>query len=222
MVFWFLPRLNTLPHTCPCQTAILVVETAFNHSCRPKWTRSMQNQDFFRASLDSRREEARESPKPPLNRTRCLSHDPLPSSDGCQTAFATTSLPWPASSWGRSCFCKSSCGRALHEQFRTEQSHRGGPDELTWSRSFFAFAGTQVANTPQTTAGSQSTTLPQGPNPAQLLYISLCFGFSLAVNAWIFFRVSGGLFNPAVSSDSILINRMRTKSPSRSPSVSAS
>src|SRR5271155_4707491 len=63
---------------------------------------------------------------------------------------------------------------------------------------FFAFAGTQVANTPQTTTGSQSTTLPQGPNPAQLLYISLCFGFSLAVNAWIFFRVSGGLFNPAV------------------------
>jgi hypothetical protein len=64
---------------------------------------------------------------------------------------------------------------------------------------FFAFAGTQVANTPQTTTGSTSTNLPQGPNPAQLLYISLCFGFSLAVNAWIFFRVSGGLFNPAVS-----------------------
>src|SRR5256885_15376894 len=64
---------------------------------------------------------------------------------------------------------------------------------LTSRRSFFAFAGTQVANTPQT------ATIPQGPNPAQLLYISLCFGFSLAVNAWIFYRVSGGLFNPAVS-----------------------
>jgi len=64
---------------------------------------------------------------------------------------------------------------------------------------FFAFAGTQVANTPQTTTGSTSTTLDQGPNPAQLLYISLCFGFSLAVNAWIFFRISGGLFNPAVT-----------------------
>jgi aquaporin related protein len=59
---------------------------------------------------------------------------------------------------------------------------------------FFAFAGTQVANTSQTTTGSRST-----PNPEQLLYISLCFGFSLAVNAWIFFRVSGGLFNPAVT-----------------------
>lgn len=64
---------------------------------------------------------------------------------------------------------------------------------------FFAFAGTQVANTPATSAGSQSTDLPQGPNPSQLLYISLAFGFSLAVNAWVFFRVSGGLFNPAVT-----------------------
>lgn len=64
---------------------------------------------------------------------------------------------------------------------------------------FFAFAGTQVANTPQTTTGSQSTDLPQGPDPSQLLYISLCFGFSLAVNAWVFYRISGGLFNPAVT-----------------------
>jgi aquaporin rerated protein, other eukaryote len=63
---------------------------------------------------------------------------------------------------------------------------------------FFAFAGTQVANTPQTTTGSQSTDLPQGPDPSQLLYISLCFGFSLAVNAWVFYRISGGLFNPVV------------------------
>ena len=30
------------------------------------------------------------------------------------------------------------------------------------------------------------------------LYIALAFGFSLAANVWIFYRVSGGLFNPAV------------------------
>jgi hypothetical protein len=36
-------------------------------------------------------------------------------------------------------------------------------------------------------------------DPAQLLFIALSFGFSLAVNAWVFFRISGGLFNPAVS-----------------------
>ncbi len=61
---------------------------------------------------------------------------------------------------------------------------------------FFAYSGTQVA-----TAQSQNadlTAAPLGLNPSQLLYISLCFGFSLAVNAWVFFRVSGGLFNPAV------------------------
>lgn len=64
---------------------------------------------------------------------------------------------------------------------------------------FFAFSGTQVANTQATDADPTKTTLPQGPNPAALLYIALAFGFSLAVNAWVFFRVSGGLFNPAVS-----------------------
>ena len=60
---------------------------------------------------------------------------------------------------------------------------------------FFAFSGTQVANSE--TQGS-ATTIAQGSNPAQLLYISLCFGFSLAVTAWVFFRISGGLFNPSV------------------------
>ena len=54
---------------------------------------------------------------------------------------------------------------------------------------FFAFAGTQVAKTTNTQtqkqAAAPSTNVDQGPNPAQLLYISLCFGFSLAVNAWV-------------------------------------
>ena len=59
---------------------------------------------------------------------------------------------------------------------------------------FFAFAGTQVANTKEPDAPTASA-----PDPASLLYIALCFGFSLAVNAWVFFRISGGLFNPAGS-----------------------
>ena len=62
---------------------------------------------------------------------------------------------------------------------------------------FFAYSGTQVAKTQ-----SQNTRLErsvQGLDPSQLLHVSLCFGFSLAVNAWVFFRISGGLFNPAVS-----------------------
>jgi aquaporin related protein len=65
---------------------------------------------------------------------------------------------------------------------------------------FFAFSGTQVANT--TTAGSQTSTaasVSTAPNTSNLLYVALAFGFSLTVNAWVFFRVTGGLFNPAVS-----------------------
>ncbi|KAI9703182.1 MAG: hypothetical protein M1836_007747 [Candelina mexicana] len=67
---------------------------------------------------------------------------------------------------------------------------------------FFAFSGTQVANAG---GGSSGDSLSQKPDPAQLLYISLVFGFSLAVNAWVFFRVSGGLFNPAVTLGMCLI-----------------
>lgn len=37
------------------------------------------------------------------------------------------------------------------------------------------------------------------------MFIALSFGFSLAVNAWVFFRISGGLFNPAVSSNTLEI-----------------
>ncbi|KAF2489037.1 aquaporin-like protein [Lophium mytilinum] len=63
---------------------------------------------------------------------------------------------------------------------------------------FFAFAGTQIANAAPATPGGK-------PNTSVLLYISLSFGFSLLVNAWIFFRISGGLFNPAVTLGMCLI-----------------
>jgi len=55
---------------------------------------------------------------------------------------------------------------------------------------FFAFAAIQVANNLR---GNRPMDI------GSLLYISLAFGFSLAVNIWVFFRISGGLFNPAVS-----------------------
>lgn len=70
---------------------------------------------------------------------------------------------------------------------------------------FFAFAGTQVANEAAATsaaaayAASGGEAAVTGPNASVLMYISLAFGFSLAVNAWVFFRITGGLFNPAVS-----------------------
>ena len=59
---------------------------------------------------------------------------------------------------------------------------------------FFAFGGTNAVNT----APKQGQPENLAADPAKLLFISLCFGFSLAVNAWVFFRISGGLFNPAV------------------------
>lgn len=70
---------------------------------------------------------------------------------------------------------------------------------------FFAFAGTQVAldaDVPpeaQSRVGTSDRPNQYVSNPAQLLYIALCFGFALAVNAWVFLRISGGLFNPAVT-----------------------
>jgi len=39
---------------------------------------------------------------------------------------------------------------------------------------------------------------PNGGNSAQtVVFVSLAYGFSLLVNAWALYRVSGGLFNPA-------------------------
>jgi aquaporin related protein len=58
----------------------------------------------------------------------------------------------------------------------------------------FALGGTNVVNA----APLQGQPEDLAANPAKLLFIALCFGFSLAVNAWVFFRISGGLFNPAV------------------------
>ena len=72
---------------------------------------------------------------------------------------------------------------------------------------FFAFSGTQLANT-QDANSVLSPTLVQSSDTARLLYISLCFGFSLAVNAWAFFRISGGLFNPAVTLGMCLVGAL--------------
>lgn len=70
----------------------------------------------------------------------------------------------------------------------------------TTSFLFFAFAGTQVAAIASNyNSGSSLTTSLDSDNPAQLLYVAFAFGASLTANAWIYFRVSGGLFNPAVS-----------------------
>lgn len=63
---------------------------------------------------------------------------------------------------------------------------------------FFAFAGTQVANVNASSSENTTTNQDTGFSPIVLLYIAISFGFSLMVNVWIFFRVSGGLFSKSV------------------------
>jgi aquaporin related protein len=43
----------------------------------------------------------------------------------------------------------------------------------------------------------------------QILYISTCMGLSLLASAWLFFRVTGGLFNPNVSLALALVGVIR-------------
>jgi aquaporin related protein len=61
----------------------------------------------------------------------------------------------------------------------------------------FAYLGTQAAQFDGKRLGT-SNYIGQPSNTSQLLYIALSFGFSLAVTAWAFFRISGSFFNPAV------------------------
>jgi aquaporin related protein len=42
-------------------------------------------------------------------------------------------------------------------------------------------------------------------NPAKILFIATTWGVAITVNAWAFFRISGGLFNPAVTMAMMLI-----------------
>ncbi|KAF8224164.1 aquaporin-like protein, partial [Tricholoma matsutake] len=46
-------------------------------------------------------------------------------------------------------------------------------------------------------------------NVQQVLYISTSMGFSLLVSAWLFFRITGGLFNPNVSLALLLVGAIK-------------
>lgn len=60
---------------------------------------------------------------------------------------------------------------------------------------FFALGGTNAVNTAPTALPLE----PLASYPAKLFFICMCFGMSLGVNVAIFYRLSGGLFNPAVT-----------------------
>ncbi|KAL7794321.1 aquaporin-like protein [Trichoderma ceciliae] len=45
--------------------------------------------------------------------------------------------------------------------------------------------------------------------PFSLMYIAASFGSALAVNVWVFYRVTGGMFNPAVTLGLVLVGAVR-------------
>jgi hypothetical protein len=59
---------------------------------------------------------------------------------------------------------------------------------------YFSYAGNVMA------ASQASTTGPNGGMSSEtVVFTSLAYSLSLLVNVWAFYRISGGLFNPAVS-----------------------
>jgi hypothetical protein len=94
--------------------------------------------------------------------------------------------------------------------FAKTRSHVSEEQVHTWKNHFVAasgeFVGTVLflyfAFATQTMALLQAglDATSNGGNSSQtIVVISLGYGFSLLVTAWTLYRVSGGLFNPAVS-----------------------
>ena len=77
---------------------------------------------------------------------------------------------------------------------------------------YFAFA-CQIMLTNQ---ASERSIVNGGPSSQQNVFTALVYGLSLLVNAWAFYRISGGLFNPAVCIASLfddgLWDRVKTNS----------
>ncbi|KAE9362705.1 MIP family channel protein [Stipitochalara longipes BDJ] len=67
---------------------------------------------------------------------------------------------------------------------------------------FFSFAPTQIAVTALKNGPSTS---PPIPDTSALLFIAAAFGVSVTVNVWAFYRINGGMLNPAVTLGLVLI-----------------
>lgn len=70
----------------------------------------------------------------------------------------------------------------------------------------FGLGGIQAATAESSNSGTDSR--PSSSTLEQVLYISTCMGLSLLVSAWMFFRVTGGLFNPNISLALLLIGSL--------------
>lgn len=77
---------------------------------------------------------------------------------------------------------------AIRNHFVAAMGEFCGTFMFLWS----AFVIAQIAN-------NDTTVKEAGSHPGQLIMISLGFGFSVMVSVFVFFRVSGGNLNPAVT-----------------------
>ncbi|KAG8422225.1 Aquaporin-1 [Metarhizium acridum] len=67
-----------------------------------------------------------------------------------------------------------------------------------------SFAGAQTA------INNNQLDTPHGVlAPATLFYIACAFGTAIAVNVWVFYRVTGGMFNPAVTLGLMLVGSVK-------------
>ncbi|KAK0611964.1 aquaporin-like protein [Immersiella caudata] len=71
---------------------------------------------------------------------------------------------------------------------------------------FFAYAGNVTAASRAPTLAPDSGT--SGLRSDTILFISLAYSLSLLVTVWAFYRISGGLFNPAVTFGLVLSNKL--------------
>ncbi|KAI9151323.1 Aquaporin-1 [Paramyrothecium foliicola] len=69
---------------------------------------------------------------------------------------------------------------------------------------FLSYIGAQTAIVSNDPSDPQAPLLPQS-----LFYIAASFGTAVAVNVWIFYRVTGGMFNPAVTLGLVLVGAVK-------------
>jgi aquaporin related protein len=92
----------------------------------------------------------------------------------------------------------------VHREPKERDGHTNGQKHLvaasgefcgTFMFLYFSFACQIMLHTQRS-----DTSLENGGFSATMnIHTALVYGFSLLVNVWAFYRISGGLFNPAVS-----------------------
>ncbi|KAG0643642.1 aquaporin-like protein [Tuber brumale] len=74
---------------------------------------------------------------------------------------------------------------------------------------FLAFGATQAAKINHSGSGpSPKDPTRAVPTPELLLYLAICAGSALTVNVWVFYRVTGAFFNPALTLGCVLVGKV--------------